>query len=374
MLNFAVKSDGVGDKLTANEFNNYIDELENSVTNSGQTLSGADTNQLGKAIAIYAGAGDYYLDSGSANAYVLSPVSLRQVPTSYIDGLKVRFVPDNTNTGASTVNLNGLGVKDIKRNGSTAIEKGMLTSGVEYLITYNSSLGCFILEDQYLKQDSITAYATGGQANAVALVMGTNIISVCATSLDSVKLPDVFNAGDIVQVTNKGAKTANVYPASGDTIDSASANTPIPLLPENTLIFFARTANSAWVLLSDGWQVSPEVDITITGKVTAWTADLQTAIFSYKNGVWYVEYNIAGLTTAASRTEYGITITGVDHFMPAQNKQMIGASTASATYVPTQGTVLNATDLQASHASVGNTAYYMWKGKVKLASKPTSYI
>ena len=52
---------------------------------------------------------------------------------------------------------------------------------------------------------SITAFATGGQASAVALTSYINQISVCATDGDSVKLPAAV-AGAEVLVINDGAK------------------------------------------------------------------------------------------------------------------------------------------------------------------------
>jgi len=63
----------------------------------------------------------------------------------------------------------------------------------------------------------ITAYATGGQADAVALTGDFNEISVCATGGDSVKLPAAVAGKSFwVGVLNNGANAANVFPASGD--------------------------------------------------------------------------------------------------------------------------------------------------------------
>lgn len=62
------------------------------------TVDGISNNQL---LTLYGG-----VDSGSANNYVLnfdSPYS------SYEDGEVIYWIPSNTNTGASTLNVNGLG-------------------------------------------------------------------------------------------------------------------------------------------------------------------------------------------------------------------------------------------------------------------------
>lgn len=126
MRNILTKVDGV-DNLTAAEFNDIPDELENMITSAGITLSSSDVNQLAKAIAKYSAGADYYTDGGSANAYVLSPVGSHKAPPAYFEGMRVRFKPANSNTSSSTINVNSLGSKAVKRNGS-ALASGDLSS------------------------------------------------------------------------------------------------------------------------------------------------------------------------------------------------------------------------------------------------------
>lgn len=64
--------------------------------------------------------GTFYFneDAGSAaNAYILVPKANTNVPTSYFDGVQFGFVSIHPNTGASTANFQGLGVKNIKYRG-----------------------------------------------------------------------------------------------------------------------------------------------------------------------------------------------------------------------------------------------------------------
>jgi len=56
---------------------------------------------------------NYYTDSGTANAYVLTPGPGTVAPDAYYTGMIVEFVTNNENTGASTINVNGLGNKAI---------------------------------------------------------------------------------------------------------------------------------------------------------------------------------------------------------------------------------------------------------------------
>lgn len=81
------------------------------------------------------GKANYAVDSGAANAYV---VALPYAPT-YADGLEVVFKATNTNTTASTINVNSLGVKNIKRIDGTDVLAGDIVSGSIFYLRYNST-------------------------------------------------------------------------------------------------------------------------------------------------------------------------------------------------------------------------------------------
>lgn len=97
--------------------------------------------------------------------------------------------------------------------------------------------------------NSITAYATGGQANATQIANRWNMVTTCATSGDSVKLPASPTAGDEVFIRNRGAAPLAIYPGSGDTIGELSANAPFYLHMDCTMGFVAESA-SAWRFIS----------------------------------------------------------------------------------------------------------------------------
>ena len=103
-----------GGTLTANEWNEVPSEIQNVIEGLGITLSDGDLNQLGKAISGYVANGTFYIDSGAANAYVLTTVGSKQTAPAYTTGFNIQFVAGNTNTTASTVNVGGLGVKSLK--------------------------------------------------------------------------------------------------------------------------------------------------------------------------------------------------------------------------------------------------------------------
>jgi hypothetical protein len=81
------------------------------------------------------------LDTGTANTYL---VSLPTTPAAYVDNMAVVMIPLNTNTGASTINVDSLGVVAIKlQDGSSALSAGDIVVGVPVEMRYSSVTGFF---------------------------------------------------------------------------------------------------------------------------------------------------------------------------------------------------------------------------------------
>lgn len=75
-------------------------------------------------------------DGGSANTFTVTPATA--LP-SYVQGMIVEFKPTATNTGASTINISGLGAKDIKSIAGAALAAGELVAGSIYLAAYDGT-------------------------------------------------------------------------------------------------------------------------------------------------------------------------------------------------------------------------------------------
>lgn len=110
-----IPNKSTGDQLTASEFNNLPDELENLIQDTGIGLSGADRHQSSKSVANYVASGDFYVDSGIADAYILSVIAPKKAPTELVNGYRARFTVVNSNTAASTIDVQGTGVKALKK-------------------------------------------------------------------------------------------------------------------------------------------------------------------------------------------------------------------------------------------------------------------
>lgn len=139
MEEIGVKVDGV-DSLPASEFNNNVrNELQNAVTNSGQTLDAGNLNQLGQAMGRYGGGGgDFYTESGVANAYVLTPVPPFITSKVYFEGMRVMFVAGNDSTDAgSTINVNTIGSVALVDAKGNPIGEKYITAGDTFTAIHN---------------------------------------------------------------------------------------------------------------------------------------------------------------------------------------------------------------------------------------------
>jgi len=78
----------------------------------------------------------YAADTGITDAYV---VTLNPTPTAYVVGMVVTFKAANTNTGASTINVNGLGIKTIKKNITADLSAGDIPAGAMLPLVYDGT-------------------------------------------------------------------------------------------------------------------------------------------------------------------------------------------------------------------------------------------
>lgn len=212
MRDIPVKIDG--NFVQAAEFNSPIPyELENTVVTSGQTLNAANNFQVSQAMATYAAVAQTYIDSGSANAYALSLPSPFKAPVAYHSGMIIRFVPGNTNTGASTVNVASIGVKSIVTPQLVTLTGGELIKGVIYTLIYNGA--SFSL--YYPPQNQQRSFVNGLTTSNNSTNPNTDIdfaIGSCTDSTNSVIIysPTVFtkklNATWVAGTGNGGRASA----------------------------------------------------------------------------------------------------------------------------------------------------------------------
>lgn len=146
-------------KHLAVEFDNYMAEILAAIEASGVTLTtyptdpttatDPDTSMLAQTLSRMASLGVYGTDSGTANAYVVSPASGVVAPKALRTGLMVILVPGHTNTTASTANVFSLGVKALRTYDDADLTGSEIVAGKptawRYDETANSSAGAWLL-------------------------------------------------------------------------------------------------------------------------------------------------------------------------------------------------------------------------------------
>lgn len=117
--------------------------------------------------ALASGSINYALDTGLTNAYV---VSVSSAVTAYSDGFSFFFKPLNNNSGASTLNVNTLGLKAIVRPDGTAVQLNDIVANQILKLTYNSSYNGFQLDTDisYANQAAASASAAAASAGSAA--------------------------------------------------------------------------------------------------------------------------------------------------------------------------------------------------------------
>jgi len=117
------------------------------------TLSGSLAD-IGATIAQYASNGDFFTDSGTSDTVVLTTISPKTASASYVDGERIVFYPNANSTGASTVNRDGLGVKNIKDEAGNTLSSGALSTSSLFAARY------FLASTEFRQEPTVDAATT----------------------------------------------------------------------------------------------------------------------------------------------------------------------------------------------------------------------
>ena len=116
-----------------------LEEVKSLLKEFNQTVDTATTDIATAQTDITAqktGSYHYVVTTGSADAYVAATPALAAYAAGNLIVMKANF----TNTGAATINLNGLGAKSIKKNdGATALSANDIVSGQIVVLRYDGT-------------------------------------------------------------------------------------------------------------------------------------------------------------------------------------------------------------------------------------------
>lgn len=235
-----------GSFLLAPEWNQIPSEMQNIITDQDITLSSGDLNQLGKAIAGYVGNATFYTDSGIADAYVLTTIGSKQSITAYTNGLNVNFIAGNTNTGASTVNVAGLGVKNIKLGDGTDPIAGDISGRIE--LAFDSSNDRFELLNPVFSVN-VPSFDSVAQMKLSSLAADTDALTSSYTSGWAATLRGPVGGSRYSIVTKAEHDVVRGTGTVDEKIDHTLANTNVALLQFDGVISLTQAGGT--VTLAD---------------------------------------------------------------------------------------------------------------------------
>ena len=124
--------------------------------------------------------------------------------------------------------------------------------------------------------NGLTAFATGGQTNALLLAAMINRVTTVTTAGDSVKLPASVAALQIT-VINKGANPMQVFGSGTDTINGVATATGISQ-PPNSVSVYTCTVAGLWESESIGQGFSGQLPtVSTTNGITAFSTGGQAS-------------------------------------------------------------------------------------------------
>ena len=158
-------TDKIGDPLK-----NFSEAIDTATTTAFTTIDAQLLTDSNK----------YAVDSGAADAYV---VTLSPALTAYSAGHVVRMKASNANTGASTINVNGLGAKSITTTSITALTANRIVANGVYTFVYDGTQ--YQLQEPTFTRNTFVNVGTGEPAVSLTN-LGFTQVTISASTWEGV--------------------------------------------------------------------------------------------------------------------------------------------------------------------------------------------
>jgi hypothetical protein len=252
------------------------------------------------------------ITTGSANAYVLtSGLSL----ASYVAGQRFLIKTNFANTGAATINVDGLGAKNLTKNGTTALASGDLSSGVYYFIVYDG-----------------TQFQIVGALNNTVQPLDALLTAIAALTTADDRMLD-FTGSDTVAVVTYATVIANI----GTLLPAGSSSAPALAFgsasSDTNTGFFQATGDVIGVA-AGGSEVArfttggPKASLSGTASAPAWSFNAQSNLGMFRNGADNLGFAVNGALVLNLSTA-GAQITGTLRARVPRSSETSGTLTAA---------------------------------------------
>lgn len=242
------------------------------------------------------------VDTGIANAYVLNFVANF---TAYADGIVIYWIPSNTNTGPSTINVNGLGPVPITNQDGSALYQGQLQANQVALIVYRST-GFTLVATALLPLINVktTNYDFAlSDANNIVNNTSDGVQPLYRIRTNAI-VP--FAIGTSINVMSSGLGGVTIIPEAGVTLyPFGSATSGNILVTGHAGTVITKVAANVWL------QSAQSSAGVVTGSFTPVWSGFSVApvgdLLYYKIGRVVVMYTLAALTGTSNATSMSIT-------------------------------------------------------------------
>jgi hypothetical protein len=253
--------------------------------------------------------------------------------TSYVAGMTLSFIPVNTNSGAVTLDVDGLGAKNIFVGSSTALSSGDLVAGRIAQIEYDGTR--FQLSQSSIADGSITTAKLADGAVTTIKIADLNVTTgkLADNAVTTVKITDLNvttgkladNAVTTIKITDSNVTTAKIANANitAAKLDGAQSGTA-PIYGARAWVNFNGTGT---VAIRASGNVSSITDNGVGDYTVNFSTAMSDANYSTVGAVdwtdnnsaqFYVRSNVAPTTTAVrvatvrgTSTAYDATICSV---------------------------------------------------------------
>ena len=313
-------------------------------------------NQLPSATSLQNDTVSYADDTGVAGAYV---VTLQIVPTAYSDGLPIVFKALNANTGPSTLNANGLGVKQMTRCDGTALQSGDILAGMI------CDCRCDGTHIQLLNPGGALTVINASATSATAAAVSATSAATSAATATSAAV--TASAASTAAIASAAAAAASALSLTSTQLAGVGfTTTQVASMTSTQLGALAFTTTTIAVMTPT--QIGGLTTTNIASLVSTQIGGLNTtavSILTQTQVGGLTPANVAGLTTTQLSTLSGLTFSStqiVGMFQQTQipvlsTTQVAGLSTVPITPFQMSGNAVAATgNVNAQQVTVsGNT-------------------
>lgn len=295
----------------------------------GNPIWSVDNLVNSQLLTLYGG-----VDTGVTNAYALT---FDASFDAYADGIVIYFIAANANTGASTINVNGLGPVAITRQDGSALQAGQIVANQVTQVMYKGSGFILLFSSSVLSTITApqnTALISGNYTLALT-DQGYSIIMSVGTGRTLTIPPNSsvpFPLGTVIFIECEGNAALSVARGSGVALyeegTTTNANVTIPLGSRCSAILY-KYSTDTWTI-----NLGPTVTsftATLTGCTTSPTATIQAIL----NGKLCTLVCPGGLTATSNST--ACTITGVPAGLRPPSGSIVTCGNLSNNSLPEYG-------------------------------------